>query len=328
MNAPLVTVPEFRPAPWLRGGHPQTILPSILPARPLPGAGESVDVPVEPGTTIRVVVHRPAGAPRGTLVAIHGLAGSAESRYMRRTGAQALARGWAVARVNLRNCGGTEALAATLYNAGQHGDADAVLDALETLGWPRPFALLGFSLGGNIAAKYSGVSGAACRADAICGINAPVDLAACIAVLERRGNALYQAYFTRELCRQVRRIRRVRPLPGPAADARSVGGVRGFDDLFTAPDAGYADAAAYYAAASAGPLLSGARRPTLILSAVDDPFVPMSAFDPFRRAHPLVAIVHPRGGGHCGYWSATRPRYWAAGAALDFFERSVPAGGP
>jgi predicted alpha/beta-fold hydrolase len=240
---------------------------------------------------------------------------------MRRTGAAALSRGWALARVNLRNCGGTETLASTLYNAGQSDDVDAVLAALETHGWPRPYALMGFSLGGNIAVKYAGSAGASCRADAVVGVNPPIDLNACIDALERPANRVYHAYFTRELCLHVRRIRAKRAVAGPEATFRAVGGVRRFDDLFTAPDAGYADAAAYYSAASAGPVLAGARRPTLVLSASNDPFVPLAAFEPYRRASRHVLFVHPRGGGHCGYWRDARPRFWAASAALEFFEQ-------
>jgi len=260
---------------------------------------------------------------RGTLVALHGLGGSAESGYMRRTGAAALARGWAVARVNLRTCGGTEALSSTLYNAGQAGDADAVLAALEARGLPRPYALVGFSLGGNIAMKYGAVAGGACRADAIVGVNPPIDLHACIDALERPGNRLYQAYFTRKLRNQLRRIRRVRNVLGPETSSPAIHGVRAFDDAFTAPDAGYANASAYYTDASAGPLLPGVRRPAFVLSSVDDPFVPVAAFERFRDACPNVRFVHPPRGGHCGYWSVERPRYWAGEAALAFLDEAL-----
>jgi len=305
----------------MRGPHAQTIVPSFLPARAVHGAVETIDVPVAAGTQVRIVVTRPPATPRGTLLAIHGLSGSAESGYMRRTAVQAHARGWAVVRINLRNCGGTEALAATFYNAGQSDDADAVLRAIEENGLPRPYVLLGFSLGGNIALLYAGLSGSACLADAVCGVNPPVDLPVCIDAIERSGNALYHAYFTRSLCAQLRRIRLVRKVPGPLATPAAIGGVRGFDDLFTAPDAGYANAADYYRGASAAAVLTGVRRPALILSAQDDPFVPVSMFDAHRAASSALRFVHPRWGGHCGYWGARRPRFWAAEAALLFFER-------
>ena len=305
----------------MRGPHAQTIVPSLLPARAVRGPVETIDVPVAEGTRVRLVVTFPRSAPRGTLLAIHGLGGSAESGYMRRTAVQAHERGWTVARLNLRNCGGTEALAATLYNAGQSDDADAALQALEARGLPRPHVLLGFSLGGNIAMRYAGLSGDACRADAVVGVNPPVDLARCVDAIERTGNALYNAYFTRGLCAQLRRIRRVRDVPGPKATLRAVGGIRAFDDLFTAPDAGYAGAADYYRGASAAPVLSNVRRPALILSAQDDPFVPVSMFDAHRAASHSLRFAHPSAGGHCGYWGTNWPRFWAADAALRFFER-------
>ena len=171
----LVSPSEFRPARWLRGPHAQTILPALVPARAVRGRAETIDVPVAPKTRVRVLVTRPPGTPRGTLLLVHGLSGSAESGYMRRSAVQAMARGFAVARLNLRNCGGTESLAATLYNAGQSDDVDAVLRTIEAGGLPRPYALLGFSLGGNIAMRYAGLSGSSCLADVVAGVNPPLD---------------------------------------------------------------------------------------------------------------------------------------------------------
>ena len=273
-----------------------------------------------------MLVTRPAAASYGTLLAIHGLGGSAESAYMRRTAVMAEARGWTVARLNLRNCGGTEAIAATLYNAGQSDDAGAALEALEARGFPRPHALLGFSLGGNLALRYAGLALGSCRADLVAAVNPPVDLARCIETMERPVNALYHAYFTHGLCAHLERIRRVRAVPGPSASPRSIGGIRGFDDRFTAPDAGYESAADYYRGASAAAVLSGVRRPALIVSSKDDPFVPVSMFDLHRSASRSLVFAHPAAGGHCGYWSARRPRFWAADAVLRFFEDPGPAG--
>ena len=322
----MLTLPEFVPARWLRGPHWQTILPSLLPAAGVKIRGETIDVAVAPETRVRMLVSTPPGTARGTVLLVHGLGGSAESGYMRRTAVCALARGWAVARLNLRNCGGTEALAATLYNAGQSEDADAALSALGARGFPSPFALMGFSLGGNIVMRYAGLSGGACRADAVVGVNPPIDLSVCIDAIERPSNAIYHAYFTRGLCAQLARIRKLREVPGPKAAPRAIGGVRGFDDAFTAPDAGYATAADYYRGASAAPTLSGLRRPSLILSAEDDPFVPVSMFRAHRRASTQLTLAHPRAGGHCGYWAARGPRFWAAEAAFAFIEASLARG--
>lgn len=276
-------------------------------------------VEVGPGNAVEVLVGRPAERPRGTLVLFHGLSGSADAVYMRRTAREALARRWSVARVNLRTCGGTEALSRTLYNAGQWGDAGSVLRELDRHRLPRPFAALGFSLGGNLVVGHAGREGGACGADAVAAVNPPLDLAECIEALERPGNFPFQIYFSLALCAQVRRVRRVRPVAGPPARVWRVFGVRAFDQAFTAPDAGYPDAESYYRGASAGPLVRGIRVPALVLTSRNDPFVPVASVTRFLGSPGVEGAVTDRGG-HVGFWHRGKPRFWAAGAVLGWLE--------
>lgn len=278
-------------------------------------------IEVEPGTEVRLEVSRPRSARRGTLLLLHGLGGSADSGYLRLTAAAALARGHAVVRMNLRNSGGTEARSRTLYNAGQSADAGRVLAALDGAGFPRPLSAIGFSLGGNVVLRWAGTAGEGVLADRVAGVNPPVDLLRCAETLERPANWGYQAYFVSLLCAQIRRVRRIRPLPGPPADPFRVRTVRRFDGWWTAPDAGLPSAEAYYAWASAGEHLSGVRVPALVLSAANDPFVPLAAFDRYRgTASPHVRWLHPRRGGHVGYRQRGPQPFWAAGTLLDFME--------
>ena len=312
----------YRPPPWLPGRHLQTIVPSIVPARALPRT-ETIDVRVAPEASVRCLVDRPAEPAKGTLLLIHGLGGSAEAPYVVRTARHALDHGRVVVRMNLRTCGGTEALSATLYNAGQGDDAGAVLERLDGERFPRPFVAAGFSLGGNLVARYAGTSGTGCAADAVAAINPPLDLEGCLRAMERPGNLPYQIRFVTLLCSQIRRLRRLRPVAGPPAAPWRIRTLRRFDDRFTAPDAGYPDAAAYYADASAGPRLAGARRPVLVLSARNDPFVEAATFEPIRELAPTVTWVHPVQGGHCGYWQAGRPRLWVAPALLAWADGAL-----
>lgn len=319
---------RFKPAPYLPGRHLQTIVPTLLPvSRPGIG-GETFQVEVETGTSLRLLVDRPLGPARGTLVLVHGLGGSADSAYLHRTARSALERGWVAVRVNLRNCGGTEALAKTLYNAGQSDDAAKTLQALAGSGFPRPFALVGFSLGGNLVLRYAGRSGGGCLAGAVAAVNPPVDLESCVRSLERWSNAVYHGYFTWRLCRILQRIRRHREVPGPVANPLGIRSVRRFDELFTAPDAGYGSAEEYYRHASAAPSLAGIQAPTLILSSRDDPFVPPEVFQPLRESCPgCLTLAQPARGGHVGYWQTGIPRFWAGWAVLEYLERVVPQGG-
>jgi len=312
----------FRPAPWLPGRHLQTILPTLLPGPSVGAEPEARLVEVVPGSRIQILVSSPSGAPRGTLVLIHGLGGCADSGYLRRTARMALQRGWYAVRVNLRNCGGTEALAQTLYNAGQSEDAGRVLEEIEAAGLPRPFGVVGFSLGGNLALRYAGLAGAACRADALVGINPPVDLEACVRCLEEPRNTVYQAYFTWKLCRLLRRIRRTRSVPGPFPKARAIRSVRRFDTLYTAPDGGYSSAEEYYRHASAAPHLRSLGVPALIVSSRNDPLVPVEMFgEKTCGKSGKLRLLLPARGGHVGYWQSGTPRFWAGKAALDFLEQ-------
>jgi hypothetical protein len=121
------------------------------------------------------------------------------------------------------------------------------------------------------------------------------------------------------LCRQLRRVAAVRGFSGPLPLARRVRTVRRFDELYTAPDGGYASAEEYYARSSAAPTLSDVRRRCMVISAIDDPFVPPAIFTP-HHGNGTLRFVHPRAGGHCGYWQAGSPHSWAAQSILAFFE--------
>jgi len=313
--------PGFRPVGWLPGPDLQTIVPALHGARRPARHAESRIVEVGSGSAVRIEIDRPASRPSGTLLLLHGMGGSAESPYVLRTAALAVARGLVAARMNLRTCGGTEHLAATLYNAGQSDDVARVLEALDADGHAGPFLAVGFSLGGNVLLRFAGRAGPGCRLDALAAINPPIDLAACARSIERPRNWIYQAHYARKLRRQLRRIAILRNVPGieRLGQARTV---RRFDELYTAPDAGYASSERYYAEASAAPWLAGVARPALVLSAANDPIVPVGIF---AAHHGLAALrfEHPARGGHCGYWSRGPDRFWAAWAALGFFQATV-----
>ncbi len=278
-------------------------------------------IPVADASSVRVHVARPRGPARGTLLLVHGMGGSAESSYMRRTASMALARGWIAVRMNCRNCGGTESLARTLYNAGQSEDVGHVLLALEREGLARPFAVAGFSLGGAIALRYAGQAGSACAADAVAAVNPPIDLEVCCRELERPTNAVYHAVFTIALCRLLRRIRRVRGSGEPEPHFPAIRTLRRFDTRFTAPDAGYASAEDYYAGASAAPHLGRIRVPAFVLSSANDPLIPAEMFRAHQpRGSSPVTFVLTRSGGHLGYWQPGSPRSWSSLAVLRFFD--------
>jgi alpha-beta hydrolase superfamily lysophospholipase len=86
---------------------------------------------VEPGTRLLAKCHWQRDPQRHpTLVLIHGLEGSSESRYILGIAEKGFVSGFNILRMNQRSCGGTEHLTPTLYNAGLTGDYRAVLQEL------------------------------------------------------------------------------------------------------------------------------------------------------------------------------------------------------
>jgi len=100
--------------------------------------------------------------------------------------------------------------------------------------------------------------------------------------------------------------------------------VRQFDEAYTAPHHGFRDAADYYYRASALRVADRIRVPTLIITAEDDPFVPVSTFrDPAVVANPNITVVMTPHGGHCGYLERADgdyDGYWAEREIVRFIE--------
>src|SRR5205814_10425408 len=103
---------------------------------------------------------------------VDGVEGSSDSRYVIGAGTKAWARGWNVVRMNVRNCGGTEELAPTLYHSGLSDDIRGVVESLVERDRLRYFALAGYSMGGNQVLKCVGEwgTGAPKELVAACGV--------------------------------------------------------------------------------------------------------------------------------------------------------------
>ncbi len=304
---------EFVPRRWMRNGHLQTLAGNFLPRKlvlpePEPLLVE-VEGPVAGYGPSQVLCHchwQPEEVRRDrlTVVLIHGLEGSSNSKYIVGNTARALAAGLNVVRMNMRTCGGTDALSPTIYHSGRSDDVGCVVEKIVREQGVRAVALVGYSMGGNLVLRWTGeVSPNPPRElKAVVGISPLMDLAASSAALHRPENRMYERHFLSSMLARVRRRMALYPRIYADAPVDRIRSMRGFDQEIVARYGGFADADDYYYSVASSKYASALRVPTLIVHASDDPFI---RFLPETRdalvANPWVTYLETQHGGHCAF---------------------------
>ena len=256
--------------------------------------------------------------PRGpVLVLVHGLVGSSASPYAVGTASKAVAAGFRAVRVNVRNCGDTEHLTSEAYHGGVTDDVAAVVRELAERDGCEAIHVAGYSIGGNIVLKLAGER----RDPPLAGLRSVacvspcIDFAAAAEALDARvTNTLYRVRFLRDLKRMAARRMALDDVRLDTARVRAARTLREFDDAFTAPRAGFDGVEDYYARASALRVLQHIDVPTLVITARDDPLVPVASVDrPELRNNPRVGLRVTATGGHVAF-IGRRPGPGARGA--------------
>jgi uncharacterized protein len=283
----------------------------------------------------RVLAHchwQPERSRHPLLLALHGLEGSSTAHYMLGLADKAFAKGFNVIRLNQRNCGGTEKLAAGLYHSGLTDDADVVLREVVGRDGVQQIVVAGYSLGGNLALKLAGDYGDAPPRElrGVCAVSPVLELEACVRALERRRNTVYEWNFVRGLKARMRRKHACFPERFPLDRLPEIKSVRQFDAAFTAPHFGFQSAEDYYYRASALRVVDRIGVPALVITAENDPFVPTPPFhDPKLTGNPNIRLLITKHGGHCGFLEAGRngsDGYWAERKIVQFAEKVCSTG--
>jgi len=266
----------------------------------------------------------PPNAPR--LLLLHGLEGGTHSHYAKAFFREASARGWGADMLLFRSCGPDANRLPRSYHSGETSDPAFVIQRLAAEFPGAPLGLMGVSLGANVLCKLLGEWGSA-SPPAVRGavaISTPFDLARASRHIGRGFGAVYERAFLRSLVpKALAKIARHAELAGlqGVRDARTLWE---FDDRFTAPLHGFRDAADYYARASSLAFLNTIRLPTLLLSAVDDPFLPPAVLDEVRAVaedNPALTVEFPARGGHVGFTAGRwpwKPWYYGEWRAAEF----------
>lgn len=316
----------FTPKRWLSNGHAMTVYAWARQREfaTLPGPEARLVSVADDSKVLAHCYWQPQRAGRPTLLALHGLEGSSSSHYMRGLAERAFHRGWNAVLLNQRNCGGTERLSPGLYHSGLTSDPRAVLRSMVKTDRIGPAAIVGYSLGGNLAVKLAGEFGDApdVPVAGVVAVSPTIDLDLCVRAIDRHRNFVYHWNFVRNLKARLRRKEAAWPGTFNLAPLGRIWTIRAFDEAYTAPLHGFKDAGDYYFRASALRIAARVKVPLLILTAADDPFVPPSQFDdPAVRDNPNITVHAARHGGHCGFVGRGhdgKDLYWAEATAIEF----------
>ncbi|HVS35769.1 MAG TPA: alpha/beta fold hydrolase [Gemmataceae bacterium] len=313
---------EFRPLPLLGHPHIQTLLGHILPGPAVSQPTLEHVVRLPDGDGLMLYDNMPPAWRMGGRMAllVHGLTGSAESPGVQRIASRLLAHGLRVVRMDQRGAGKGLALARGAYNASRSADVRAALEEIHRWSPDSPIALIGISLGGALVLKTAGemVEHPAPYLERVAAMNPPINLARCAALMELPRNRIYNQYFIKKLVGEAEQRQRFFSDLPPLRFPRRVT-IRLFDDLYTAPRGGFADALDYYRQASAAQLVPRISVPTLILTARDDPFIAVGPFEELQAPENVVVQIVQRGG-HIGFvgWDGSRLGRWAESRVVEW----------
>lgn len=316
---PLCAPSLYRPPFFLVNAHFQTVYPHFFRrVKGVPYRRQRILTPDEDFLDLDVSSVR----SRAAAIIAHGLEGNSGRSYVLGM-VRALNRsGWDAVVWNFRGCSGEPNRKLRSYHSGDTADLHTVLEHVAGGGAYERIALVGFSLGGNVILKYLGERGAAASTVIHCAVafSVPCDLKAGAEQMARPMNFFYMKRFLNMLHQKIR-IKMER-FPG-RIDDQGFGRIRSFrdfDERYTAPLHGFAGAEDYWLKASSRPFLPLIRVPTLLVNALDDPFLAPACY-PYEeaRSNPYLFLETPAHGGHVGFVSFNPSgHYWSEIRTLEF----------
>lgn len=322
---------HYRAAWWVPGAHAQTLWGKIVRRqRPIATHVERWETPDDDFLEVHRLDAPVDSAPDTPhVLLLHGLEGTIRSHYAQGLLGEMQRRGWSADLLIWRSCGSEPNRARRFYHSGETGDLAFAIQKIRIERPDAPLAIAGVSLGGNILLKYLGEQQDHARTliIAAAAVSVPFDLGRGSDYIDHGFSKIYQKFFLDTLKRKA--IEKQTRYPDlPTADRiNSITSLRGFDDTVTAPVHGFDDAVDYYTRSSSIGYLQRIAVDTLLLNAMDDPFLPPDVLIEVARIakrNPCLTLDFPNNGGHAGFIGGRnpfRPLYYLERRVGEFFAK-------
>ena len=317
---PIIKFEDYKPALPFRNGHVSTIYPVYMRKQKHPGYDRvRISTPDDDFLDLDFIK---SGSKKVVLLC-HGLEGSSNSQYILALSKLLAGNGYDVAAINYRGCSGEMNLQPSMYHSGATYDLHT---AINFLGKDyQQIDLVGFSLGGNLTLKYLGENTAKVnkKINKAIAVSVPLDLEKASIQIGKWYNWQYDKNFRDHLIQKIKAKNKI----NPELSLKDIGKVKtlyDFDNFYTAPYHGFKDAEDYYEQSKSIQFLSNIKHNTLIINALDDPFLPKECY-PFEllKEHPNVWFGAPKYGGHVGFVDYGKEFYWIEKKILWFLETEI-----
>lgn len=319
---------KFKPAWWLKNRHAQTILPRFYP-KPCDFRPRFQDFELSDGDFVELTwTGDPESVPNGQpiVLVLHGLEGSFDSFYAKRMMNAMHLNGWFSVLMHFRGCGQKPNRKVQSYHSGQTADVTEFINFLSKKYPDSPIYAVGFSLGGNVLAKYLGEHQQSPLSGGVV-ISAPLQLDECAESIGKGFSKIYQKYLVDKLVKSTHEkidfLNGAEPVPINKNELDQITDLIEFDNCITAPVNGFDDANDYYLRSSSKQFLKDIQTPTLIIHAKDDPFMNENVIPNEDELSQHVRFELSERGGHVGFLSGNnplRPEFWAETRSVEFIK--------
>lgn len=312
---PILNSP-FKPAWWLKNTHLQTLWSTffrsqarveVTPFRLELDDGDFLDLAFRGFDDANQKTTKPI------VVILHGLEGSLKSHYIKPLIKLLDENGFAACFVHFRGCSNEPNRLPRSYHSGDTGDLQRVIDYLVETNNQGVFAVIGFSLGGNVVLKWMGEQADKAPVETAIAVSVPFQLADAGDRLEKSFSRVYQKHLLSSCQQKFTDKFANHENPPIKVEASKLKTFYAFDDCITAPLHGFKGADEYYSQCSSRQFLKNIRKPTLILHAKDDPFMWEHTIPDEDELSPSVRLELSDKGGHVGFISGKIPfmaEYW------------------
>jgi predicted alpha/beta-fold hydrolase len=322
-------VDDFRPGGWFRNRHLQSILPSLnfrraaveRRAAPLIAASSELLLDCGDGVRLQGFHARPPNTRDRVVVLLHGWEGSSDSMYILTLSQLLFENGFEIVRLNLRDHGATHHLNRELFHSCRLPEVVGAVRAIQRRLPEQPLSLAGFSLGGNfmlrVAAQAEEAGLDIARAIAISPVLDPNDT---LDALEQ-GFAPYNWYFIRKWSRSLLKKQAAWPGEYDFAELVRLANLRRMTAELVLKFTEYPSLAEYLNGyAITGTRLAKLAVPSMLITAADDPIIPVRGLERIARPSMLEVTV-TKHGGHSGFFESLRGASWVERRILTALTR-------